>query len=157
MVRATSYDKAATTTTRRDDGRAEGRKGRRTEGQKDRRTEGQKDGRMEGRKDRRTEEPGAFPSHRLAPPHRRSSETQTAASSFVGAKPRLLDLWKEQQLAMKWRDDNNEKGQHAAQSARSTNMEAVPIANPPRPPPSSPPTSPSYRLLTSPDSFFVHA
>ena len=127
----------------RRDGMTEGRKGGRMKVRKNRRTEGRKDRRTEGRKDRRTEEPkntpptlqergscsnAAFPSYKLAPPHRRSSETQTATSSLAGVKPRRLDLWQEQQLAMKWRDDNNEMGQHAAQCARSTNMEAVPIA-----------------------------
>ena len=127
----------------RKDGRTEGRKDGRTEGPKDRRTEGPKDRRTEGPKNRRTEEHAArcatetkllqwtLPFSRTSPPHMRSSETQIATSSLVGVKPRRLDLWQEQQLAMKWRDDNNEMGQHAAQRTRSTTLEAVLIAAPP--------------------------
>ena len=108
------------------DGRTEEPKNRRTEGPKDGRTEEPKDGRTEEPKNRRTRRPlckreEAAPMQpsllaNLPPPHRRSSETQTATSSLAGVKPRRLDLWQEQQLAMKRRGyDNNEMGQHAAQ------------------------------------------
>ena len=139
LVRATSYDKAATTTTRRDDGRAEGRKDESTEEPKVGRTEGRKDGRTEEPKNRRTRRPlckreEAAPMQpslltNLSPRTDEARRLKQATSSLAGVKPRRLDLWQEQQLAMKRRGyDNNEMGQHAAQCARSTNMEDVPIA-----------------------------
>ena len=150
------------------DRRTKGPKDQRTKGPKDRRTEGPKDQRTKGPKDRRTEEHAArcatetkllqwtLPFSRTSPPHMRSSETQIATSSLVGVKPRRLDLWQEQQLAMKRRGyDNNEMGQHAAQCARSTNMEAVPIAaaSPPLILAPQPPHTTLYSPLPTPSSF----
>ena len=176
-VRATSYDKAATTTTRRDDGRTEGPKDRRTEGPKDQRTEGPKDRRTEGpkdqrtkgQKDRRTEEHAArcatetkllqwtLPFSRTSPPHMRSSETQIATSSLAGVKPRRLDLWQEQQLAMKMRgDDNNEMGITCRPVHTINNHRSCSNSCPPPPPPLQAPQPPHATLcspLPTPSSF----
>jgi hypothetical protein len=135
------------------DQRTEGPKDQRTEGPKDQRTKGQKDRRTEGPKNRRTRRPlcnrdeaAPMDPSLLAnfPPTLRSSEIQIATSSLVGVKPRRLDLWQEQQLAVKMRgDDNNEMGITCRPVHMINNHRSCSNSCPPPPPPFKPPNLPT--------------